>query len=257
MSLTPEMIDRLEMYLDGLLEGAALAAFEREVGVNAELRAEVEAARRVESVLRASMSPPQAIALPALDRAVESAPLKFDAAGSGGKPKRAPAWRWAGYAAAAAIGLAAVAWYSNTVPNPSAKPVLTAMQVLEETRRTGFTPVFVCKDDAEFAATVKNRFGTAMLVAAQEGVAVLGWAYSDTYAGEIVSNNTLVLMAKVDGREVLVFMDKAPGARTLSLGERPDGYRVFKKELGGLVLYELSPFDRARVLDACYVPPGG
>lgn len=260
------MLDRLEHYLDGLLTGEDLRTFERELAASVELRAHVEMQRRADTAMRASLSPPTAIALPSLDAAVRAAdssappePIKITAARAAQPRHPLHFTRWIGYAAAAVIGIAGVLWWSSTVPNPEARRVLTAMEVFRETEKTGFKPVFVCKDDAEFAATVKGRFGTPLLVAAQQGIAVLGWAYSDSYDADIITKNTLVLMARVDGKEVLVFMDRA-GAfdrttpRELGLGDRPDGRRLFKRTLDGLVLYELTPFETPRVLEAAYVP---
>lgn len=42
MALTPNQIEQVDLYVDGLLEGTALAAFEAELSVNAELQAEVD-----------------------------------------------------------------------------------------------------------------------------------------------------------------------------------------------------------------------
>lgn len=249
-------MDTLELYLDGMLKGEELSAFERLLAADAMLRRHVDAHRAMTASLKSRMAPPPSIAFPALDEAAAEAeaPAPIPIA-RGSRPL--PVARWIGYAAAAMVGIVGVLWWSNTVPNPSARQVLTAGQVLATTMKGGFTPVFVCKDDAEFVDTVKKRFGTGLLVASTESIAVLGWAYSNTYGANIISKDTLVLMAKVDGREVLVFMDRAPGQYDLKKGDVPEGYQMFSKTVGGLVLYELTPFDTARVLEAARVVETG
>ncbi len=263
----PEVMESLELYLDGMLTGEKLAAFERLLAADAALRRHVEAHRAMVASLRARMAPPEAIEFPALDRAAAESeapaaiPMSRGLSGAGGAAgtRHAPMriGRWVGYAAAAMIGVVGVLWWSSTVPSPSARPVLTAAEVLATTRQGGFKPVFVCKDDAEFVEVVRKRFGTGLLIASTESIAVLGWAYSDTYGSDIVSKDTLVLMARVDGREVLVFMDRAPGEHVLKQGDSPEGYRLFSKTLGGLVLYEFTPFETPRVLQEARVVEGG
>lgn len=260
--------ERLDLYLDGAMNAAEKADFERDAAANPELRRHLDVALAVQASMARRCAPPLALHLAGLDDAVKAAeargadgdeapaaiPISRGAA-SPTAARRGPAgWqRWVGYAVAAVIGIVGVVWWSSTVPNPEARRVLSAGEVLAASMEGGFKPAFVCKDDAEFVAVVKKRFGTGLLVASTETISVLGWAYSDTYAADIVSKNTLVLMTKVDGREVLVFMDRAPGEHTLKAGAAPEGYRLFSKTVGGLVLYELTPFETPRVLEAAKV----
>lgn len=264
--------DQLELYLDGLLGEGPRAEFERLCASNPAMARELELARRIAGSVSRQFTPPSPMNMAvfgtaaagaartpasAHDTADPPAPIPFPGPA---RPRAGstPRWRWAGYAVAAVLGIAAVAWWSSTVPDPAAVRRLTAMEVMASAKQSGFVPIFVCKDDEEFASTVKKRFGTPLLVAAESGLAVLGWAYSDTYAGELVTKNSLVLMARVDGQDVLVFMDRDPAltgeGNTLELGPAPAGHRLFKRTLGPLILYELTPFDHPRVLDACYIP---
>jgi len=250
-------LDRLEVYLDGAMSPGEKAEFERLASSHSALRRELDAALAVHGAVRRLGTPPTTLGLDALDAAVGSGDATADVPApipiSRGRVAPAKMGRWIGYAAAAMIGVVGVVWWSSTVPDPEARRVLTAGQVLAVAHAEGFKPAFVCKDDAEFVATVKNRFGTGLLVASTESVAVLGWAYSDTYGADLVSKDTLVLMARVEGREVLVFMDRAPGERVLKPGDVPAGYRLLRKPVGGLMLYELTPFESARVIDAARI----
>lgn len=265
--------ERLDRYLDGVMSAAERTEFERDAAGNPELKKHLDVALAVQASMAKRFAPPLALHIGGLDEAVKAAEAKDSERAAvpapapipisrgvpstpqiAVAPKSRAGWnRWIGYAVAAVIGIAGVVWWSSTVPDPEARRILSAGQVLAVSMEGGFKPAFICKDDAEFIAVVKNRFGTGLLVASTETISVLGWAYSDTYAADIVSKNTLVLMAKVDGREVLVFMDRAPGEHVLKKGDAPDGYRLFNRTVGGLVLYELTPFDSARVLDVAKV----
>jgi anti-sigma factor RsiW len=270
--------ERLDLYLDGVLSPQEKADFERDAAANPALQTHLDLARAVQASMARRCAPPMALHLDRLDEAVKRAettrgtptdnseaaavqapapapiPIARGVPSAIAASRRGPGWRrWVGYAVAAMIGIVGVVWWSNSVPDPEARRVLTAGEVMAATMEGGFKPTFVCKDDAEFVATVKNRFGKGLLLASTETISVLGWAYSDTYAADIVSKNTLVLMAKVEGREVLMFMDRAPGEHVLKAGNVPTGYRLFTKTHCGLVLYELTPFDSPRLIEAAKV----
>ena len=75
------------------------------------------------------------------------------------------------------------------------------------------------------------------------------------YHGKIVGSKTMVLINKVHDQKVLVFMDRLRDDRTLEL---PPGVgsdlNIFRREVGKLVLYEVTPLDKPEVIDRLNPP---
>ena len=120
----------------------------------------------------------------------------------------------------------------------------------KEELRTGFEPDWVCEDDAEFARAFVEHFQVPLLLSSLPGdVEALGLAYA-----HVLSSETIYLLARVEDDPVLVFVDRmeARGGRPL---ESPAELHLFSKRLGDLILYELTPRQEARLLDAFTVPP--
>lgn len=143
--------------------------------------------------------------------------------------------------------------------------------VMQRLTGHGFVPEFVCTEPAEFVKTIKDRFGTGLgMTETPEGIEILGWAYTDQYEGRVVGEKTLIMMAKVHGAPVLVFIDKLsedrkltdPGAQmgnwtggdistplSTKPAQQPDGkLTLFRHTAGDLVLYELTPFEKPELL---------
>ena len=121
-------------------------------------------------------------------------------------------------------------------------------QVYQDDLAAGFEPLWVCETDHEFARTFAQRLGQPLLMAqGPASIQALGLSYANA-----ISGGTTYLLAKVDGESVLVFVDRVdrdPGQAVTS-----GKLHLHRRELGELVLYELSPFDQPRVFDLFYVP---
>lgn len=231
MSLSAEHMDLLERHLDGALTPQERAAFERLVSEDAGVRAELELQRRV-------------------DRSLERLFARETAGESAAVPKRGGGGRAAGdrhggvwwRAAAAAAVMAAGVWGATAAWDRLSRTPLE--RVYARTVAAGFVPEVVCTTDEEFAAWTHRNFGHALSLADRpEGLELVGWSYART-----LSTYTGVLLARVQGEEVLVVMDflKKDAAQP---EPRDDGMRVFRRELGGLVLYEVTPRERAAIVD--------
>lgn len=148
---------------------------------------------------------------------------------------------------------------------------ITPSAVMQRLTGQGFVPEFVCTEPAEFVKTIKDRFGTGLgMTETPEGIEILGWAYASPYEGRVVGDKTLIMMARVHGAPVLVFIDKLsedrsladPGAQmgnwtggdittpmSTKPSQLPDGkLTLFRHTAGDLVLYELTPFERPELL---------
>jgi hypothetical protein len=72
-----------------------------------------------------------------------------------------------------------------------------------------------------------------------------------TYCGGL-SRYTTTMLARVDGSPVMMFVDRAD-ADTHPVLPVNSKLHLFRKELGPLVLYELTPLDHPHVMENLYL----
>ena len=233
-------------FLDGLLNDAERAEFERRLQTDAALASELDLQRRVNDVLREQFAPSAAISAPSAARK---------------RPMGTAARLGAGLAAAAAIAIAGyVAWptakqmlgiKSRSGPTPIHFVKIGADEAYQSLVDSGMKPEWVCKDDAEFAQTLAKAVGESLVVAAAPGLDVLGWSYN-TIQGDkslgVFSGYTLYLLARAKGEPVVVMIDRTGYDRPLVVDDK-SGLHVFRREIGGAVMYEISPLEAPAVLD--------
>jgi len=223
--------DRLDAYLDGLLDPDAREAFEREADQSAPLQDAVSLQKRIDDSLRQGFAG-HALVPPPLPA---PAPLLL--------PKRWRIGRPLAMAAMLALVFAGVwsLWLSDLVNG--AEPLSKVYYSLVD---TGFEPGWVCETDDEFALSFAKHIRQPLLLADAGGLEALGLSYN--YA---LGSKTVMLLAKVDQQPVVVFVGQAnrvtepPRAGSWSMS-------LFERTVGGAVLYELSPFDEPRVIPHFY-----
>ncbi len=255
----------LDLYLDDLLDGAARAEFEALLARQPQLADEVRLQRRIDGELRAGLGEAPPATRGAALRADSGVPLgsartvitsqafrAFDDAQS--SPARATVLtRWRPYLLAAALVLAALGAWQYGPFQPEVKYIEPA-ELYARLKAGGFKPEFECKDDAEFAGAVRKRLGSALALGARDGTQLVGWAYGNTYTGRLIGPDTLVLMARLDGKhDVVVLMDKASSDRRLMSPPDPS-LMMFRRVLGPFVLYEITPLGQPRLLENFRVP---
>jgi hypothetical protein len=249
--------DKLEAYLDGALPDAVRAEVVREIEANRDLRAEVNLQKRIDDSLNRQFkpaAPPDDLAM----RLRQAAAAQVAEPLAATVPLRARRLPMIAAAAAAVLVWAGLGWYflgpERRWPEDAPPPPLTLAQTYDVAVATGFRPAWVCKDDHEFASTFKQRHGQGLLLAAMpEGSGMYGLAYS----GRAVGSATTML-AHAGESPVMVFVDRVRDDPHLEQPDPDTGLHLFRKELGSLVLYELTPLDEPRVMDYLYaadVPP--
>lgn len=239
--------DGIAMYLDGLLEGDALRAFEERLQKDEALRRAVEEHRAIDLRIR------RAYAVPALR--LDLAPRADSPGGPAAFRMRVP-MRALAYAAVVALAVVG-GWLWMNPPKFTSRPAqVSTGQVFQRLSSKGFKPDFVCTTDTEFNAAIKERFGQGLLIAAAPNIELIGWAYSGGKAGYVISDDELILMARVDGRDTLVFMDRKGRERRVKK-DPPPGMKIFRREVGDLVLYEVTPSDQPTLLDRAFDPAQG
>ena len=113
------------------------------------------------------------------------------------------------------------------------------------------TPLWVCENDAEFQASFRERLGQPLsLGELPEGLEAVGLSYSHT-----LSPTTVYLLARARGEPVLVFVDRVE--RDLpSTPPAETHLRRWRRQVGKLVLYEVSSLEEPVLLDLLYDPMG-
>ncbi|MBI4717543.1 MAG: hypothetical protein HY763_07045 [Planctomycetes bacterium] len=259
---TPERPEHsLEAYLDGLLADSERAEFDRRVRSDPALRAEAECQARIDEALK-RLYTPSAAGAPAL-ASLRAASTNGRAATTLRSPlsaarraRPAPALR-RGLAVAAAVAFCSLAgWQVWCFVRPAAVVDAYAAQawrsmdtVYRDEVSSGLKPSWVCKDNEEFARSFEKRFGQPLYLAPPpSGVTVAGLSYCNT-----ITRRTMHLLARVNGSPVMVFADSVPDDTRPSLPPG-QGLRLFRREIGKVVLYEVTPLSEPRVLDLFYDP---
>ncbi len=248
------VVDAIDAYLDGLMTASQIVEFEKTLGQQEELRGELKRQQRIDESLAKQFAPPDG----ALTRAViaqAAADTSDGGNGSGTFRLFARGFVVAAALAMAAVGVWRIADFYTADEGPSASGVIpawssetTLADAYRVAEKNEFKPHWVCKDDAEFSDVFAKSVNQPLLLAQSSGVVPLGLGYA-----HVITERTLMLLVRVDGRGVIVFVDKLNYDPGLTVPEDVD-LRVFRRELGRAVLYEVTPLDGERVLDAFYDP---
>ena len=231
----------LDLYLDGLLAGAELRAFEEQLSRDPQLRAMVSAQGQIDSSLRRVMVAPSAPAVTPATYSLKPSLL--------GRIRRS---RWVAIAAVLIIGVSVwrvwYVYYSHPTPDTiyavgGAPRTMDTIYQVEKSR--GFVPMWVCRNDKEFATTFWKSLGSALTFRnAPANVASLGLSYGNVID---LSPQCVYMLFKIDGREVIVFIDKKSNDHHPKLAT--PGMNLFRRETGQFVLYEMTPLDRPMVYE--------
>ncbi len=255
--------DLLDAYLDGMLEGDALAAFEQTIAADPALRAEVQAQRSINAslsrlfqaepmTLRAelngdapvtiaapSQSPTPPLRLVGAEEAAPTAPVKTGRLGK-------PISPWYGVAAVLVFGVIAGLYVAGVIDPQkwfNAPGLIEPHVVYERKVKTNFLPDHVCTTDEEFIKYTKDWLGEPLLIRNTDSIKVVGWSSYEP----VLSTGTSILMATVDGKEVILVMDRKKNDRKIQ-PPKSTGLHDFSKEFGDVIVHEITPFDSPRIL---------
>lgn len=233
-------------YLDGLLEGDELRAFEEMRTSDPLIRAALETDARVVRSLEASLAPSQG----------PSAHLDEDPSHAGSiliSTRHRTSWLRLGGLAAALLLVACLGlvFQGHRARNsPFALPPIEPAAVYRAATEKGFEPAWVCDDDAEMLEFTRQRFRRGLLFTPTPDVEVVGWGYA---AGALSETSATVLARYRDSRVVLL-VDRSRHDRALEEPSVSDpSLRMFKRTVGRFVLYEITPLSRPVLLPAAYV----
>lgn len=238
--------DRLDAYLDGTLGPEARREVRARIADDPALQREVALQARIDESLRRCCRAPDADVL--LRKAGHAAPPARSAHGLIRKIAR--------MAAVIVVGVTAVLavfWFvgpTGRPPGAQSYPLLGMEGSYQALIAAGFQPDWRCETDKEFADTYSYRLGQALVLGQlPAGAEALGLSYSPAF-----SYNTIALLARVDGEPVVVFADVAGSVDGSAMEFSAPGVNVFRRQIGGIVLFEVTPLDRPTLLDAIHIP---
>ncbi len=241
MSSNPNFED----FLDGLLGPDDEAAIEKQVTSDPRLAREASLQGRIDRELKDmyAYDESRAPVFPAEPEVEAPAPIVF--------PGRNRMWR--GMAIAAALLLVGIGVRVAVFSGGPVGRTVGPEKVYAKLISRGFQPEFVCTTDEEFKKATKDRLGTPLLMASASNIQLLGWAYNAGFPGKLIGDSTMLLLAKVDSKEVLVMMDQVASDRELKL-PAGSGLYLHRRVVGSIVNYEISPFETAKIVDRLSVP---
>lgn len=224
--------DRREFLLDGHLVGSLTSAEQAEfaglVAGDKEFAAQVRLQERAAASLRRTHTPPASLA-------------------SAGPAPTAPAGRvgrWWMIAAAAVLAIGAFFGVQWALVDRSNTPGAIYTRMVA----AGFKPSAICRsDEGYFEKLVKGRLGKTLIptLAADSPVEFTGWNFAKDF-GSPLSEGAMILLVKNGKTPVVVFMDRASADKPQPLARK--GLSVYRSEISGLVLYEVSPLPAPCVL---------
>ncbi len=247
----PQLLDR---YLDGLLDAGDRLAFERTLADRPDLARQVETQHAVDAALVRTLRVPPASGLrPIAERAIAATADRAarDAQGRHRLPFTGAPLR----VAAAIVLLVAGSLMTWNATRPARRgsgygplPRMTLVEVYAAELDAGFRPRVVCRDAAEFSLWFEDRFDQGLALDPPEDRTALGLGYSNS-----ITPKSIHVLAAADNARILLFVDRADRDRR-GAPAGTDELHVFRREVGALVVYELTPLDEARFLPHFRVP---
>jgi hypothetical protein len=234
----------LEEYLDGQMSGSRKADFQRRLAEDPDARRMVELQGEIDQRLRRLFAPPE-VTVGEVGRWVAGVPRPVRRpAGEGTRGHRR--WWLVASAVAAAVAWVGVVWQWMEADRiePYFQPQSLG-EIYQATVRRGFRPYYECKDNRRFALTFQQRQGVPLALAElPPGRRMVGLSYTGG-----LSRHTTAMLGYADQVPIMVFVDRLNEDRPVVGGKLPQGLHLHRKQLGKLVMYEVSPLAQPMLLD--------
>jgi hypothetical protein len=249
-------IEQLIAYVEGQLPDDRRAAFERRLKSSPELQQRLELMHGIDRSISRNFSipPTMSIGFAGSNGATtlrDPAAIVADQDSSEQVIRNVPWRRWGilvGSAIAASVLLVAMLQYFG---DEGRRGPLTVSSLYNSHVKSGFEPDWACKDDAEFIETTKNAFGLPLLAQSDATVQIVGWTgYGDAFTDLGLSPGAKAILAKVEGKPVMVLLDKAGAGQAPKLDRDGKGkLNLYARQVGDVMLYEITPLNRQAAID--------
>jgi hypothetical protein len=254
----------LDAYLDGQLSGAELSAFEARLARDPVLAGARDAQRRIDGGLRGMFVVPPFIPLPLNGHppgGTNGHPTNGHPVAPAAPAVGTAAHGWAGVKAAIlstkgliagfvllAGLLGAGGWLAYLHFTVDPDPQLTFAEAYQ--RQVHATPNGSV-DKSQVESLASETIGYTIRMKHQPANLKL----VSMSRAHVLSSRTFVLQARYEGQDMLLIADRA--CEDMPAADHNCGMHQFRREVGGVVFYELSPFDKPMLLNAYEVfPPG-
>jgi hypothetical protein len=250
----------IDAFLDGTLPPHEHARMLLRIETDAKLKAECERQAELDASLARLFTPPPVPAIAVRDQ-------KAPDSRASRPPRPAKPRRSLRLAAIAAILLIGFAYAARTLinylvpagPSPYSPNAYHArhnptsfVAEYHALVEGGFKPDWTCETQTQFAHTFQSRLGQPLLFDPDApAITMVGLSYAN-----VLSDRTIVFLGMVHGHQVLIFADRLQNDKphTLPSGS---GLHLFRGQLGGLVLYELTPLNQSMLLGRFRQPADG
>jgi hypothetical protein len=252
----------LDAYLDGIMPPEQRAAFEQRLARDPALAADLAAQKRIDGALASIFAVPPFVGLPTNGHPAPH-PAAPGANGAAQATLQAVKTTFPYNLILAGLGVVAVTLISWLAYLQFHDPRKSIVEIYNDPVSARALPAS-CGGESENVESICTDVlsGRVKIKKLPAGMQIIGLGIEP-----VLSKYTYVIRAKIDGREVLVFIqdsfsaDKAAAEKAIKSG---GPLHVFQREANGTLLLELSPFEKARMLDlleipenpACQVAPG-
>ena len=241
---------RLEMYLDGLMSQEEKAEFEQLLKSDSDAAGQVELQREIDIRLRRKF-PPSAVVAADIEQLVSGSqrPDVDVELPSHTRPRRWLLGVFGGLAATVACALFVWQWGGQRDLQPYFRPRPLA-EIYRETVESGFRPYYFCEDDDRFQLTFAKRQNVPLRLAEMPAERrMIGLSYSGG-----LSRDTTAILCFTQEKPIVVFVDRSETDTSIATDDLDPNLHLFRKQLGDLVLYEVSPLETATILDFLIIP---
>jgi hypothetical protein len=237
---------QLDAYLDGLLDESEREAFERRLATQPEIARTIRLQEQLDATLQRQFPLAPAPEEQLQEFLARPSPPSSRLTIESGRRATHLARRLAAVGVAAAVVWIVAIWQLGPAPteSPFFEPLPVAA-VYRDVLKHGFEPYYECDEEARFAATFSRRLGQPLRLAAlPPGSQMLGISYPGG-----LSRDTTAMLCRVDGQPVMVFVDRLSADQPRAARNDDPNLQVHRAVKLGLVFYEVTPFETARVID--------
>lgn len=246
-----ELNDLAARLRDGLLSEEEHDRLAKQATTDVKLANAVERDVQLDAALQRTFAPP-----PATFRGAKAGEARVELNASAAEESRAKELSpsrlrrramWLTLAATVAWAVLGWQWFIRSKDREIAFVQKPLTEIYETCVAEGFQPYWICEDDAVFAETFRRRQGVSLeLRDLPPGSSMAGLSY---LAG--LSRESTSMLAHVDGRPVIVFVDRVERDWRPPVGhDARTGLNVFRTERAGLALYEVTPLAEPHLLDS-------